>query len=92
MARSLLGLDAFIKVADLLTHYCLDLVMTKWSNVKIIGLAIEEGEEEAIDRYACPLACENLSLPDCQQILVLDGFTLCILVLAAATVVVWRYT
>ena len=45
----LLDLDAFSKVADLLTHYCLNLVMTEWSNTKIMGLAIEGGEEEAVD-------------------------------------------
>ena len=65
----LLDLDAFSKVVDLLTHYCLNLVMTKWSNTKIIGLAIKGREEEAMDfnleslnlegsRPACPLACE----------------------------------
>jgi hypothetical protein len=43
--------------------------MTEWSNTKIMGLAIEGGEEEAVDfnpeslnpegsRPACPLACE----------------------------------
>jgi hypothetical protein len=41
--------DAFSKVADLLTHYCLNLVMTEWSNTKIMGLAIEGGEEEAVE-------------------------------------------
>jgi hypothetical protein len=65
----LLDLDAFSKVADLLTHYALNLVMTEWSNTKIIGLAIDAGEEEAVDfelegevcalrspRPICPLA------------------------------------
>jgi hypothetical protein len=57
----LLDLDAFSKVADLLTHYCLDLVMTEWSNTKITGLAIKEGKEETVDfnpesGFACPLA------------------------------------
>ena len=51
-------------------HYALDLIMTKWSNTKIMGLAIKVGEEEAFDfdlenpRY--PLACElplRYSLP-----------------------------
>jgi hypothetical protein len=45
----LLDLDAFRQVADLLMHYALDLVMTKWSNTKTIGLAIKEGKEEAVD-------------------------------------------
>jgi hypothetical protein len=59
----LLDLNAFSEVADLLTHYCLDLVMTEWSNTKIMGLAVEEGKEEAVDfnpesGSACPLACE----------------------------------
>jgi hypothetical protein len=45
----LLDLDAFRQVADLLTHYALDLVMTEWSSTKIMGLAIEEGKEEAVD-------------------------------------------
>ena len=66
----LLDLDAFSEVGDLLTHYCLDLMMTEWSNTKIIGLAIEAGEEEAFDfdpeNPRCPLACElplRYSLP-----------------------------
>jgi hypothetical protein len=60
----LLDLDAFSKVGDLLTHYALDLVMTEWSNTKIMGLAIEEGKEEAVDfepenpGSGCLLACE----------------------------------
>jgi hypothetical protein len=29
-------------------HYAFDLVMTEWSNTKIIGLAIDAGEEEAV--------------------------------------------
>jgi hypothetical protein len=45
----LLDLDAFRQVADLLTHYALDLVMTEWSNTKAMGLAIKEGKEEAVD-------------------------------------------
>jgi hypothetical protein len=45
----LLNLDAFRQVVDLLMHYTLDLVMTKWLNTKIIGLVIKEGKEEAID-------------------------------------------
>lgn len=67
----MLDLDAFRQVADSLTHYALDLVMTKWSNTKIMGLAIEAGKEEAVnfepeeaaDRKRgslgpiCPLAC-----------------------------------
>jgi hypothetical protein len=40
----LLDLDAFSEIADLLTHYGLDLMMTEWLNTKIIGLAIEAGE------------------------------------------------
>jgi hypothetical protein len=65
------NLNAFSKVVDLLTHYSLNLVMTKWSNSKIMGLAIEAGEEEAVDfdlerpnleeggaRLKCPLTCE----------------------------------
>jgi hypothetical protein len=40
-------LDIFSKVTDLLTHYCLDSVMTEWPNTKIMGLAIEAGKEEA---------------------------------------------
>ena len=66
----LLDLDAFSEVGDLLTHYCLDLMMTEWSNTKIMGLAIEAGEEEAFDfdleNPRCPLACElplRYSLP-----------------------------
>ena len=66
----LLDLDAFSKVGDLLTHYCLDLMMTEWSNTKIMGLAIEAGEEEAFDfdpeNPRCSLACElplRYSLP-----------------------------
>ena len=66
----LLDLDAFSEVGDLLTHYCLNLMMTEWSNTKIIGLAIEAGEEEAFDfdpeNPRCPLACElplRYSLP-----------------------------
>jgi hypothetical protein len=55
-------LDAFNKVADLLTHYCLNLVMIEWSNTKIMGLAIEKGEEEAfecdLEVPSCLLACE----------------------------------
>ena len=55
----MLDLDTFIQVADLLTHYALDLVMTEWSNTKVMGLAIEQGRrrlstssqrEEAADR------------------------------------------
>jgi hypothetical protein len=67
----LLDLNAFRQVADLLTHYCLNLVMTEWSNTKIIGLAITEGKEEAVEfelesGSACPLACKlplRYSLP-----------------------------
>lgn len=66
----LLDLDAFSKVSDLLTHYCLNLVMTEWSNTKIIGLAIEKGEKEAfefdLEVPGCPLVCElplRYSLP-----------------------------
>jgi hypothetical protein len=74
----LLNLDAFYKVVDLLTHYCLNLVITEWSNTKAIGLAIKAGKEEAVDFELeavgelgvlgpiCPLACELLlrySLP-----------------------------
>jgi hypothetical protein len=69
----LLDLDAFSKVADLLTHYSLNLVITEWSNIKIMGIAIEAGEEEAVDfnlesgsGSTCPLACElplRYSLP-----------------------------
>jgi hypothetical protein len=44
----LLDLDAFSKVVDLLTHYALDPVMTKWLNTKIIGLAIDVEEEEVV--------------------------------------------
>lgn len=45
----LLDLDAFSEVADLLTHYALDLIITEWSNTKIMGLAIEAGEKEAFN-------------------------------------------
>jgi hypothetical protein len=59
----LLDLDAFSTVTDLLIHYYLDLVMTKWSNTKIIGLVIKEGKEETVDfnlesGSTCPLACQ----------------------------------
>jgi hypothetical protein len=68
----LLDLEAFNKVGDLLTHYTLNLAMTEWSNTKIIGLAIDEGKEEAVDFElenpgpGCPLACKlplRYSLP-----------------------------
>ena len=58
----LLDLNALSKVADLLMYYCLYLVMAEWSNTKIMGLAIEEGKEEAfdfdLDSPKCKLACE----------------------------------
>jgi hypothetical protein len=58
----LLDLDAFSKVANLLTHYCLNLVMIEWSNTNIIGLAIKAGKEEAFDfdleNAKCKLVCE----------------------------------
>jgi hypothetical protein len=59
----LLDLEAFDKVGNLLTHYALNLVMTEWSNTKIMGVAIDEGKEEAINfepemfEPICPLAC-----------------------------------
>lgn len=66
----LLDLDAFSKVADLLTHCCLNLVITKWLNTKIIGLEIEAGKEEAfkfdLENPKCKLAYKLLlrySLP-----------------------------
>jgi hypothetical protein len=43
------NLNASGKVVDLLTHYSLNLMMTKWSNTKIMGLAIEAVEEEAVN-------------------------------------------
>jgi hypothetical protein len=58
----LLDLDAFSEVADLLTHYTLDLLMTEWSNSKTIGLTIEVEEEEIFncdpENPGCPLVCE----------------------------------
>ena len=66
----LLDLDAFSEVADLLTHFALDLLMTEWSNTKTMGLAIEMGEEETfncdLENPECPLTCElplRYSLP-----------------------------
>jgi len=67
----LLNLNTFKQVADLLTHYCLNLVITKWSNTKIIRLAIAERKEEAVEfklesGSACLLTCKLLlkySLP-----------------------------
>jgi hypothetical protein len=71
----LLDLDVFKQVADLLTHYALNLVITEWLNTKIIRLAIEAEKEETVNfkleeeaadckvgslRLICLLACALL--------------------------------